>query len=202
MFRFWEIAIAPAVEAVRAHRIVYIGAVDDDTRALLLEALGAGGELHVIDPSAPTHDGPDDESSDRYFLHRGHSHELLPLLPPVDVALIDGDHNWYTVSSELQLLSDTARAAGRPAPLLMLHDVAWPYGRRDLYEQPSRVPEEFRQQYARGGVRPGWSGVQYYDANGNGVLDATDPAIPAAGLQAIPALAGGLSPGQSITIHC
>lgn len=44
----------------------------------------------------------------------------------------------------------------------------------------------------------GWTSVQYYDANGNGVLDATDPVIPAAGLQGV--LAGGLAPGQSITI--
>jgi len=44
----------------------------------------------------------------------------------------------------------------------------------------------------------GWTSVQYYDANGNGVLDATDPAIPAAGLQAV--LPAGLAPGQSITV--
>ena len=46
----------------------------------------------------------------------------------------------------------------------------------------------------------GFTSTQYYDANGNGVLDASDPQIPAAGLQAIPALAAGLAPGQSITI--
>ncbi len=46
----------------------------------------------------------------------------------------------------------------------------------------------------------GFSSTQYYDANNNGVLDASDPQIPAAGLQGIAALAAGLSPGQSITI--
>ncbi len=44
----------------------------------------------------------------------------------------------------------------------------------------------------------GFTSVQYYDANNNGVLDATDPVIPAAGLQGV--LAAGLAPGQSITI--
>lgn len=48
--------------------------------------------------------------------------------------------------------------------------------------------------------KAGWTSVLYYDANGNGTLDATDPVVPAAGLQAIPALAAGLAPGQSITI--
>jgi trimeric autotransporter adhesin len=44
----------------------------------------------------------------------------------------------------------------------------------------------------------GWTSILYYDANGNGVLDATDPVIPAAGLQGV--LAAGLTPGQSVTI--
>lgn len=44
----------------------------------------------------------------------------------------------------------------------------------------------------------GFTSVQYYDANNNGVLDATDPVVPAAGLQGV--LAGGLAPGQAITI--
>ena len=46
----------------------------------------------------------------------------------------------------------------------------------------------------------GFTSTQYYDANNNGVLDASDPQVPTAGLQAIPALAAGLAPGQSITI--
>jgi uncharacterized repeat protein (TIGR01451 family) len=44
----------------------------------------------------------------------------------------------------------------------------------------------------------GWTSVVYYDANNNGVLDASDPVVPASGLQSV--LAAGLAPGQSITI--
>jgi uncharacterized repeat protein (TIGR01451 family) len=44
----------------------------------------------------------------------------------------------------------------------------------------------------------GWTSVQYYDANNNGVLDATDPVIPAAGLAGV--VPAGLAPGASITI--
>lgn len=44
----------------------------------------------------------------------------------------------------------------------------------------------------------GFTSVLYYDANSNGVLDATDPVVPAAGLQGV--LPGGLAPGQAITI--
>ncbi|MEC5211767.1 putative repeat protein (TIGR01451 family) [Polaromonas sp. CG_9.5] len=43
----------------------------------------------------------------------------------------------------------------------------------------------------------GWTSTLYYDSNGNGTLDATDPLITGA-LNAV--LATGLAPGQSITI--
>jgi len=51
---------------------------------------------------------------------------------------------------------------------------------------------------AAANAQAGWTSVLYYDANNNGVLDATDPVIPAAGLQGV--LAAGLAPGQSITV--
>ena len=39
--------------------------------------------------------------------------------------------------------------------MLILHDVLWPYGRRDLYYAPEQIPEEFRQPYDRRGMMPG-----------------------------------------------
>src|SRR4029079_8971538 len=68
---------------------------------------------------------------------------------------VDGDHNWYTVYHELRMLSEGARRAGAPLPVLIMHDVGWPYGRRDLYYVPERVPEEFRQPDEQEGIRPG-----------------------------------------------
>ena len=35
-----------------------------------------------------------------------------------------------------------------------MHDVGWPYGRRDLYYAPERIPAEHRQPYAQAGMRP------------------------------------------------
>ena len=46
--------------------------------------------------------------------------------------------------------------------------------------------------------QPGFTSVQYYDSNNNGVLDAGDPVVPAGGLQTV--LVAGLPPGQAITI--
>jgi trimeric autotransporter adhesin len=45
--------------------------------------------------------------------------------------------------------------------------------------------------------QPGWTSVLFYDVNGNGVLDATDPQITSS-LNSV--LAAGLAPGASITV--
>jgi len=45
----------------------------------------------------------------------------------------------------------------------------------------------------------GWTSVLYYDANSNGTLDGTDPQI-SGNLNTVAGLAGGLAPGQSITV--
>jgi cephalosporin hydroxylase len=156
MYPFWDPVVWPILQAVRARRIVEIGALRGETTALMLEQLGPETELHVIDP-VPEFDPAEHEQKfpGRYIFHRDVSHNVLPRIPPVDVALVDGDHNWFTVYHELRMLSETARSAGAPLPVLILHDVCWPYGRRDLYYAPERIPEEFRQPYAQMGIRPG-----------------------------------------------
>jgi hypothetical protein len=71
------------------------------------------------------------------------SHEALGDLDPTDAVIIDGDHNYFTVSEELRLIGE--RAGGDHLPLVLLHDVGWPLGRRDSYYAPERIPEEHRQ---------------------------------------------------------
>ncbi len=155
MFPFWEVAIAPVIEAAGARRVVEIGALRGETTVQMLDRLGPDVELHVIDP-VPEFDPTEHEQRfpGRYIFHRDISHCVLPTLPPVDAALIDGDHNWFTVHHELEMLSATAREAGKPLPVLVMHDVLWPYGRRDLYYVPERIPDEFRQPYDQRGMQP------------------------------------------------
>lgn len=45
----------------------------------------------------------------------------------------------------------------------------------------------------------GWTSALFYDANNNGVLDATDPIITG-NLNSVTGLSAGLAPGQSITV--
>ncbi len=188
MYQLWDDIVAPVIDALGARRVIEIGALRGETTKRMLERLGPGCELHVIDPE-PQFDPAEHERAfpGRYHFHRGTSHDVLPGLPPADAALIDGDHNWYTVYHELRMLADGARRAGVPLPVLVLHDVGWPYGRRDLYYEPGRIPAEFRQKYVRAGMRPGQSmlvycgGLNRHMANAlyeggprNGVMTAVD----------------------------
>ena len=77
----------------------------------------------------------------------------IPSGSAFDCILIDGDHNWYTVFNELRLIHE--RCLLRPGGYVFLHDVGWPYGRRDLYYQPESIPEEFRRPYAKKGIARG-----------------------------------------------
>jgi Macrocin-O-methyltransferase (TylF)/Glycosyl transferase family 2 len=158
MFQFWSDVVAPTIEAAGARRIAEVGALRGENTELMLERLGPDVELHVIDP-LPDFDPEEHEArfAGRYVFHRDLSVNVLGELPPMDVALIDGDHNWYTVRTELRLLADVSRAAGAPLPVSILHDVCWPYGRRDLYYDPSTIPEQHRHPWRRAGIRRGQS---------------------------------------------
>ncbi|MGH9227192.1 MAG: CmcI family methyltransferase [Acidimicrobiales bacterium] len=156
MYPLWDDVVAPLIDAVDPRRVVEIGALRGETTTRMLGRVGSRCELHVIDPE-PQFDPAEHEHAfpGRYHFHRGLSLDVLPGLPAADVVLVDGDHNWYTVYHELRQLANTASQAGAPLPVLVLHDVGWPYGRRDLYYEPDRIPEEFRQPWGRAGMWPG-----------------------------------------------
>jgi len=156
--RFWSKVIRPVLTAAYPDVVVEVGAGAGAHTRRLAEFCGSHEiALHVIDP-APRFD-PSELATEVEF-HRGLSLHALPEIGPVDVALIDGDHNWYTVNHELKLLQRTSRSAGRPTPLAICHDVCWPYGRRDLYYEPERIPVEYRHRWKRAGIVPGRSALQ------------------------------------------
>jgi len=169
MYPLWNDVVAPVIEAAGARRIAEVGALRGENTELMLERLGPDVELHVIDPD-PNFDPREHEArfAGRYVFHRDLSVNVLGDLPPIDVALIDGDHNWYTVRTELCLMAEVSRAAGVPLPILMLHDVGWPYRRRDLYYDPTTIPDEHRHPWRRAGIRRGQSEL----VDGGGGLNA------------------------------
>jgi hypothetical protein len=106
-----------------------------------------GGSLMLIDPE------PEWNPPANYQHFRRPSLDVIPSLDGINYAIIDGDHNWYTVFSELRLLSQRMAEPAR----ILLHDVCWPYAYRDLYYCPERIPEAFRHPYARQGIIEGQS---------------------------------------------
>jgi Methyltransferase domain len=148
------------LDAARPRSVVEVGAYAGDLTGGLVDwASRNDARVWAIDPAprpALT------ELADRHAeleLDRGTSLEALQRIPPPDAAIIDGDHNYYTVGEELRLLAERARDG--VLPLLLFHDVCWPHARRDSYFAPERIPAAHRQPIVEGaGLYPGVPGVR------------------------------------------
>lgn len=160
MHEFWESAIHPYLDWWKPKRIVEIGAeAGQNTFKLLDYCRRTSGELFVIDPQ-PVFNVNEVKAAygPHFHMFLGASLSILPLLGPYDAVLIDGDHNWYTVYHELKLVEQMSISHGRPVTIFV-HDIGWPYGRRDMYYNPDTVPAQFRKPYARKGMVPGITGL-------------------------------------------
>jgi hypothetical protein len=153
--------LLPCLDAARARSVVEIGAFAGDlTRVLLGWAARSGARVAAVDP-APQ---PGLEALAREHaeleLVRETSLAALPRIPLPDAVVIDGDHNYWTVSEELRLIGE--RAPGAELPLLIFHDVCWPHGRRDDYFAAGQIPAEYRLPVAGadGGIFPGDPGLR------------------------------------------
>jgi hypothetical protein len=156
MYGFWDLLTRPALEAAGARVVVEVGSEGgNQTRRLFEWCAVHHVRLHVIEPQ-PLYDVEklSAGNAECMVFHRTTSLEVLDQLGPVDAVLIDGDHNWFTVYHELKMLE---AAHESNFPLVLLHDVAWPFARRDMYYAPERIPQQYRHRYAKGGVRRGES---------------------------------------------
>jgi hypothetical protein len=178
---FGEI-LGTCLEAIRPRTIVEVGSERGTfTRWLLENAPGSCETVYVVEPE------PDPEMErlldghSRGRLVRGHSPDALAQLPACDVYFIDGDHNYATVTAELQAIA----AVGEPIPHVLFHDVRWPWGRRDHYHDPERLPPEARHEYAPDlGPKPGRNELAA-DGFGAGTLNpATHEGGPRNGVKA------------------
>ncbi|MEV5570990.1 class I SAM-dependent methyltransferase [Spirillospora sp. NPDC052269] len=139
----------------------------------------------------------------RLTLVEGLSPQALADLPPADLYVLDGDHNYAVVRAELDWIT-----ANAPDAVVVLHDVLWPSGRRDLYYQPTPLapgdvlpdspdgPTVWHDALTPAGFVGGGSYTTALAAGGerNGVLTAVEDAIAAATgdwrLEIVPAVFG------------
>jgi hypothetical protein len=158
MTKDWESIVRPLLDALMPRVLVEVGVASGLTTTKLLDwAVAHNGVVHGIDPS-PERDRLNQLKAgygERFVFHDALSLDALPRVRDAEFVLLDGDHNWYTVHGELHAIAKIAREEGRSYPLTLLHDVDWPYGRRDLYYAPETIPAEHRHEHARSGMLPG-----------------------------------------------
>lgn len=157
MFVFWDAITRPLFDAYKPRRIVEVGSDHGDNTEKLLEYAQANDAVvEVIDP-LPKYDADEwcAKWGDRIVYHKALSLNVLHKIEEMDLVLIDGDHNWYTVRNELELIYKNTVKKGKRFPLVLMHDVGWPYGRRDLYYDPSTIPPAYLQPYRKEGMELG-----------------------------------------------
>ncbi|KOV79974.1 hypothetical protein ADL03_35155 [Nocardia sp. NRRL S-836] len=193
-------------EIVFAHRkikkVVEVGVESGQVSSIYTE-LGAD-EVYCVDPF------PSDElraalaEHPRLHLVERASPEVLAELPVADLYVIDGDHNYAVVNAEVSWIT-----ANAPNAVVVFNDLLWPCARRDMYYQPSPLPESDRHESSDQGptvfhdelTPAGLVGLGAFtwavEAGGerNGVLTAVEDAVEAAGaddwyLEVVPAVFG------------
>lgn len=149
MKRLWENVMLPIFKHENVKSIVEIGSEKGiNTRNILKYCMENDGRLTSIDPDPNFNASAlESEYEGRYKILKTLSLESLPLMKDYDCILVDGDHNWYTVYNELQSIGKNFNQDN--FPLVFLHDVSWPYGRRDSYYNPEAIPKEFQNEYIR-----------------------------------------------------
>lgn len=186
--------ILPALDIASAREVVEIGAeFGGMSQTLASYCASINGRLTSIDP-APKPEFLDWIAETPAVRHISQpSLSAFAELKDVDAWVIDGDHNWYTVFNELVHVRTTCRRDGKPL-LAFLHDVGWPWARRDLYYVADAVPESFRHAHHQGwGVLPGqnalvpgrgfrgdFAAAMHEGGPRNGVLTAVEDFITAA----------------------
>jgi hypothetical protein len=186
MYRFWNKILEPIFLKELPKVIVEIGACQgDNTINLLRYCRKTNAKLHVIDPM-PLFSISKWKAEQHIKLLREISLQALPKIRRYDAVLIDGDHNWYTVYNELKVIEKAAQRTGN-FPIVILHDIDWPYGRRDMYYMPETIPVEYRKPFSKkgilpgqskladsGGINHGFNNALYENGDKNGVLTAVE----------------------------
>jgi len=194
--RLFGPVIAPLIEALEPRRAIETGAGTGRLTERVLDAPGAErAVLHAIDPVPRLDPGLLARAGGRLEVHAERAIGAIGRIEPVDLALLDGDPNWYSVHSELTLLLRAAEREGLAAPLAVVHNVHWPFGRRDGYYDPAAIPPAHLREHTQLGLLPGqrdpseeglgltpWCARRDFEPR-SGVLSAVEDAIAASELE-------------------
>ncbi len=154
-----EVMVA-VLDTVEADSVAEVGAYAGDlTRFLANWAQRSGAKVIAVDPVPQSELVALARERDDVELIEATSLDALKTMELPEAVIIDGDHNYYTVSEELRLIGE--RAQGADLPLLLFHDVCWPHARRDDYYAPDQIPDDYLlETHEGGGLFPGVTGVR------------------------------------------
>lgn len=160
--------IFPCLDAVGPKRIVEIGSETGGfTTELTGWAAAHGATLVSIDPSPSASTEELARDNPHLVLVKGRSPAALSHIARGDVYLIDGDHNYWTVTAELKHVFGGEDGSPR---LAVLHDVGWPCAWRDHYYSPDTLPPEAVHEHSFDlGVTPSGSGLVQGGFRSNGI---------------------------------
>ncbi|EME63834.1 class I SAM-dependent methyltransferase [Amycolatopsis decaplanina] len=117
--------------------VVEVGVESGQVSGIYAE-LGAS-KVYCVDPAPTERVRETVKAHDALHLVTVPSPEVLPQLPVADLYVLDGDHNYAVVERELAWILKHA-----PDSVVAMHDVLWPWGRRDLYYEPSALAAQDR----------------------------------------------------------
>lgn len=117
--------------------VVEIGSQAGEMSEHLAEAAAERqGHLHVIEPFPSQRLLDLSRRAPSVRVIEGRSPAALAGLPAAGLYVLDGDHNYATARGELRAILDRE---GTDDSIVVMHDVGWPWGRRDMYYEPSAL---------------------------------------------------------------
>lgn len=183
-----EEVILSALDRVGARAVVEVGADSAFTRLLGEWGQSRRARVWCIERSPSPELVAACDGSDAVQLVMDLSPLELESLPCADSYVVSGDHNYYTVSGELEAIHRSA-SASKKEPVVFVNSVGWPHGRRDSYRDPDNLPAASVHAHTRrkgvtmdfpgivdGGYRGGreFAFARSEGGAGNGVLTAVE----------------------------
>lgn len=139
----------PCLEARGTRSLLEIGSFAGELTESLLEwGIPKGVEISTVEPLPPDELRKVVERHPELTLIEDTGVGALAGLEALpDTVIIDGDHNYFTLTGELNKIAELG--GDGQLPLILFHDVCWPHERRDTYYAPERVPESERPPIAK-----------------------------------------------------
>lgn len=151
---FYIDIVKPLLLELEAKYLLEVGANKGEHTRLLLQYCGSyDANLIVIEPIVTPSLQEVVSASSRVRLFAEKSNRALARIDAsVDIVLLEGDLNYYSVRSDLVAIQELSRRQNIPFPIVFFKNSSWPYARRDMYYDPDSIPTVERHEYTLSGM--------------------------------------------------